>query len=85
LVDVYYIFMERLIYDAGLVTVPTLIIRGADDPTSTDDDAQGLFKKLVRAPYKRYVVVGDGSHFVTFERNRTQVFREVRLFLEDNR
>lgn len=85
LVDVYYIFTGRPVYDASLISVPTLIIRGADDPTATNPDAQGLFKKLVKAPYKRYIVVGDGSHFVAFEKNYDQVFREVKLFLDEKR
>jgi pimeloyl-ACP methyl ester carboxylesterase len=85
LVDVYYIFTERPVYDATPIAAPTLIIRGADDPTATDGDAQGLFKKLVNAPYKRYVVVGDGSHFVSLEKNHDQVFREVKLFLDEKR
>jgi len=85
LVDLYYIFTERPVYDASLISVPTLLIRGGDDPTATDGDAKGLFKKLSSAPYKRYIIVGDGSHSVTFEKNHDQVFREVRLFLDERR
>jgi len=85
LVDVYYIFTERPVYDASLISVPSLIIRGADDPTAIDADAQGLFKKLVKAPYKRYVMIGDGTHFVAFEKNYDQVFRESKLFLDEKR
>ena len=32
LVDVFYIFTKRPVYDASKITVPTLIIRGDDDP-----------------------------------------------------
>ena len=85
LVDIYYIFSEQPVYDASPISVPTLIIRGGDDPTATDEDARGLFNKLSNAPYKRYVVVGDGSHFVAFEKNHDQVFREVKLFLDEKR
>jgi pimeloyl-ACP methyl ester carboxylesterase len=85
LVDLYYIFTDRPVYDASLISVPTLIIRGGDDPTATDEDARGLFARLSIAPYKRYVVVGNGTHFVAFEKNYDQVFREVKLFLDEER
>ena len=42
LIDVFEIFSGRPIFDAAKITRPTLVIRGADNPTSTDEDARGL-------------------------------------------
>lgn len=83
LADLLEAFTERPLYDPGAITAPTLLIRGADDPTSTEADMAALFRRL-GAPIKRAVTVGRGTHFVSAERNGAQVFREVRLFLEDH-
>ncbi len=82
LVDIYYIFTERPIYDAAEIKVPVLILRGDADTESLDADARGLFEKLTSAPYKRYVLIGDGTHFISAEKNRWQVFQETQLFLD---
>ena len=47
--------------------------------------SQALFKELVNAPLKRYVVIGEGTHTVIMEKNRMQLFREVQLFLDEPR
>jgi len=83
LVDIYYIFTERPIYDASQISVPTLVIRGANDTESTEADARGLFDKLVNVRSKRYVVVGDATHSLVLEKNHMQLLREVQLFLEE--
>jgi len=81
LVDIWEIFHERPVYDAAKIDVPTLVIRGDDDPTSTDADARGLYAALSSAT-KRYVVIGDGTHFVCMEKNAPQLFAETALFLD---
>jgi len=45
--------------------------------------AQTLFTLLVNAPYKRSVTIGEGTHFVFWEKSRRQLFDEVQLFLEE--
>jgi len=45
--------------------------------------ARGYFERLTAAPYKRLVVIGDGTHSVIMEKNRMQLFREVQLFLDE--
>lgn len=82
LVDIYYIFTERPIYDAAQIKVPVLILRGDADTESLDVDARGLFAKLTSARYKRYVLIGDGTHFIIAEKNRWQLFQETQLFLD---
>lgn len=83
LIDIYYIFSQKPVYDAHKIKIPVLVIRGADDMESTDPDARGLFDCLVNSPLKRYVVIGDATHIVNLERNRYQLFEEVQLFLGD--
>lgn len=82
LADLVEAFTGRPLYDPGAITAPTLLIRGADDPTSTEADMAALFRRL-GAPIRRAVTIGRGTHFVSAERNAWQVFRETRLFLED--
>ena len=57
-----------------------LVIRGADDPESTDPDARGLYDAL-GASEKRYVVIGNGSHFLFGERQGWQLYDEIERFL----
>jgi alpha-beta hydrolase superfamily lysophospholipase len=73
-------FTERPLYDASKIKVPVLILRGDADQESLDADARGLFHKLTSALYKRYVLIGDGTHFINGEKNRWQLFQEVHLF-----
>ena len=80
LVDIWHIFHEDPIYDAAKITTPTLVIRGDADPTSTNADALGLFHRLASAT-KRYVVIGDATHFAALETNAPQLFAETALFL----
>ncbi|GAB2800001.1 alpha/beta fold hydrolase [Halomonas shantousis] len=80
LVDLWEIFNARPIYDASQITVPTLVIRGDDDPTATDPDARGLYEAL-GSEVKRYVVVGEGTHFLNLEKHAPQLFAETTLFL----
>lgn len=82
LVDIYYIFTEKPIYEAANIRVPVLILRGDGDTESLDADARGLFEKLTSVPYKRYVLIGDGTHFINAEKNRWQIFQETQLFLD---
>lgn len=82
LVDLWEIFNSRAIYDASDIAVPTLVIRGDDDPTATDEDARGLYAEL-GSEIKRYVVIGEGTHFVNLEKHAPQLFGETLLFLHE--
>ncbi|MCU0922354.1 MAG: hypothetical protein MUF08_10030 [Burkholderiaceae bacterium] len=44
--------------------------------------AQTLFPRLVNAPKKQYVEIGEGTHSSLLERNRMQLFRIVQGFLD---
>jgi pimeloyl-ACP methyl ester carboxylesterase len=70
-------------YDPGLISVPTLIVHAEWDADNPSYMAQALFGKLTRAPVKRMVEIGEGTHTVIMEKNRMQLFREVQLFLDE--
>jgi hypothetical protein len=46
--------------------------------------AQAVFGKLLSAPYRRWVEIGEGTHSVFMEKNRWQVFCAVDGFLAEN-
>lgn len=80
LVDLFEVFNGRPLYDAGRISVPTLVVRGQDDTTSTPSDALALFDAL-GTTQKRYVAIAPGSHFLCAERNALDLFGEIDLFL----
>ena len=82
LMDVFEIFSERPLYNPSLIQVPTMLVRGAGDPESTHRDATGLFEML-GSQIKRYVVIGNGSHFLFCEKNGFQAIREVLNFVQE--
>jgi fermentation-respiration switch protein FrsA (DUF1100 family) len=73
------------IYDPSRIQVPVLLVHAEWDIEAPAYMSQAIFSRLTGAPYKRYVVIGEGTHFVMMERNRPQLFREVQLFLDENR
>ncbi len=62
------------------ITVPTLVLRGEWDTVSNFDDARWIFEGLA-TPIKRLVVIGRGTHVLSLEKQRHQLYEEVRLFL----
>ena len=72
-------------YDPSKIDIPILLIHAEWDADTPAYMSQALFGKLVNAPRKRYVVIGEGTHTVIMEKNRMQLFREVQLFLEEPR
>ncbi len=81
LIDAFEIFSGRPIFDAAEIVRPTLVIRGADDPTATDADARGLADRLGAAS-KAYVIIEDGSHFISLEKNAPELMEHVQVFLD---
>ncbi|HKQ26041.1 MAG TPA: alpha/beta fold hydrolase [Burkholderiales bacterium] len=70
-------------YDPANIRVPTLIVHAEWDQDTPSYMATALFGQLRNAPVKRMVEIGEGTHTVIMERNRTQLFREVQLFLDE--
>jgi pimeloyl-ACP methyl ester carboxylesterase len=73
------------LYDPEAIAVPTLIVHAEWDQDLPTPLARAVFEKLVHAPYKRFVEIGEGTHTVIMEKNRMQLFREVQTFLEEPR
>ena len=45
-------------------------------------EAWDLFQKMTNSRGKRFVVIGDGTHYMEFEKRREELYREVENFLE---
>jgi pimeloyl-ACP methyl ester carboxylesterase len=80
LADLMNVFSGRPLYDPRKLTMPTLLVRGSDDTTSTDTDARRLLAAIASAQ-KSYCVIAPGSHFLIMERNRSELYRRLDEFL----
>lgn len=70
-------------YDPSTIDVPTLVIRGSLDSTSTRSDALALYDALsVPDDETTYVEIEGGTHFVHLERRRHALYDAVRCFRE---
>ena len=78
-----YWLAGKPLYDPAMITVPTLLIHAEWDADLPSYQAQGYFARLVNAPYKRFVELGEGTHTVMMEKNRMQFFHEIRGFLDE--
>ncbi|MEO1191724.1 MAG: alpha/beta fold hydrolase [Pseudomonadota bacterium] len=80
LVDLHSVFSGKALYDPAAITLPTLLLRGDCDPTSTQADTSRLFEALA-ARQKHQVTIGGASHFAIGERAAPQVFKMAEAFL----
>ena len=72
-------------YDPAQIKVPVLIVHAEWDQDLPNPMPREVFSRLTSAPYRRLVEIGEGTHTVIMERNRDQLFTEVRLFLDELR
>jgi pimeloyl-ACP methyl ester carboxylesterase len=79
LADIASICRGRPLYDPAKLTMPTLLVRGDDDTTSTHSAAVRLLGEIA-SPQKRYCVVAPGSHFLCIERNRAKLYEHLNEF-----
>lgn len=80
LVDLHAAFSGRPVYAPERIEGPTLLIRGAADPTSTATDARALLARLKRG---RLVEIADAAHFLCAERRAPLLFEAVQRFLDE--
>lgn len=78
LVDLYYIWNNRPLFDAAKIKAFVLVIRGDADIFA--DPA--LFGKLSVATEKKEIIIKDATHWVLYEKNRDQLISETALFLK---
>jgi pimeloyl-ACP methyl ester carboxylesterase len=71
------------VYDPAAITSPTLVIVGEWDATTPPVEAQGLFAKLTNAKNRRLVMLSEGGHQMSLEKNRMHLIGEVQHFLEE--
>jgi pimeloyl-ACP methyl ester carboxylesterase len=71
------------LYDPALIKVPVLIINAEWDMDTPPSEGNAVFEKLTNAPYRRRIILSEGTHTIIMERNRLHLFREVQLFLEE--
>ncbi|MGQ0683994.1 alpha/beta fold hydrolase [Bradyrhizobium sp.] len=81
LADLIQIFNGKPLYDPARISTPTLLVRGADDTTSTDADSKNLLR-LIASASKDYQVITPGSHFLCVERNRQELYDRIAAFFE---
>ncbi|MDX5414237.1 MAG: alpha/beta fold hydrolase [Rhodobacterales bacterium] len=81
-VDLWEAFNARPLYDPADLTCPVMLVRGAQDPTSTRSDALALFDRL-GAEKRQYVEIANGTHFINAEAQANQLFAAVHAFLRD--
>ncbi len=81
--DLYEVWSGRPVFDASLITAPTLIIRG-DLDTFSDDP--GFIDALTNAPIKRYVELPCATHWALYEeQSAPQLLNEIGRFLSAGR
>jgi pimeloyl-ACP methyl ester carboxylesterase len=68
-------------FDASKITVPTLVIRGALDTFSTEEDCKLLTEQL-GSEIKDFVNIPNASHMVPYEKTNVKFFKAVKNFLE---
>jgi pimeloyl-ACP methyl ester carboxylesterase len=73
----------RPLWEPQEIAAPTLVVVGEWDGVTPPARAQAVFSKLVNAPQRRLVQIGEATHFVLLEKNRLQLYREVQTFLDE--
>ncbi len=73
------------LYDPADIKVPTLLVVAEWDQDTPLFMAQEVFSKLVNTPYKREVILAEGTHMIAVEKNRMDLIKEVQRFLDEKR
>ena len=82
--DSFYLATGRQLWDASLITAPTLILASERDFWSRPEDRANLASDLVHAAKVRTVVIPGATHFVHLDRadcGRDLLLKEVEEFL----
>lgn len=82
--DSFYLATGRRLWDASLITSPTLVVASERDFWSRPADRLALERDLVHASRVRVVVLPDATHFAHLERperGRARLIDELQRFL----
>ncbi len=80
--DLFEAYNGRPTYKASDIHVPTLLVRGDHDMTSSRVGTLRLFD-AIGSLEKQYCEIGNGAHFVILEHQSQQVHESVRSFLSN--
>jgi pimeloyl-ACP methyl ester carboxylesterase len=80
-----YLGVGKPIWDPGKIRAPTLLILAEWDQDVPLYMVQEVFSKLVNTPYKRHVVIGEGTHTIALEKNRMHLINQIQSFLDEIR
>lgn len=80
---VEYWGVGKATWEPEKIRVPTLLILAEWDQDTPLYMAQEVFAKLTNAPYKRHVIIGEGTHAVGLEKNRMHLINQVQSFLDE--
>jgi pimeloyl-ACP methyl ester carboxylesterase len=84
--DSFYLAIGRQLWDASLITAPTLVVASGRDFWSRPEDREHLAADLVHAPRVQVVVIPYATHFVHLdraERGRTELLQAIAAFLKN--
>ena len=84
--DSFYLAVGRQLWDASLITAPTLVIASGGDFWSRPEDRQHIAADLVHSSRAQVVVIPDATHFVHLdrpERGRTELLQTIAAFLKN--
>ena len=70
-------------YDPAGIRVPTFLVHAEWDADLPSYMLHAYFAQLKNAPYRRYVEIGEGTHWIYAEKNRMQLFQAVQQFLDE--
>lgn len=82
--DSFYLATGRQLWDASMITAPTLILRGEYDFWSRPQDPRLLAEHLVHSPAVRTIELANATHYAHLDRTehgRGQFLSEVTGFL----
>lgn len=82
--DSFYMAIGRQLWDASLITAPTLILASERDFWSRPEDRQNLVADLVHSPKVQAVVIPGATHFVHLDRadrGRAMLLQEIESFV----
>src|SRR5215469_2341191 len=78
--DSFYLATGRQLWDASLITAPTLVLASEKDFWARIEDRELLQKHLVHAARVKVVVIKDATHFVSLDRpehGRNELIEQV--------
>jgi len=81
--DQDYLAAGKPLWEPSEIVAPTLVVVGEWDGVQPPARAQVVFSKLVNAPERRLVQIGEATHIAFLEKNRLQFYREVQTFLDE--